>query len=375
MPFNETIPSTTAGSELSPPEAAGAHVLAAASEIVPPAAATRQAVSGCDVAAWILIGVALLLILPLHLLPALLAGLLVYDLTHVLVPVMHLGRITGYRARVAAVALLAITVALLVGLAALGFAAFMRSGNESFPALLQKMAEILQDSRRILPEALLDKLPTTAEGMEVAVVDWLKGHASALEAAGKSAGRFLTHVLVGMVIGAMLSLSDARPPKARRPLSDAMALRVMRLTEAFHSIVFAQVRISALNSALTALYLTVILPLFGAHLPLTKTLIAVTFVVGLLPVVGNLISNTIIVVVSLSQSFSVAVGSMVFLVLIHKLEYFLNAKIIGARIRSEPWELLTAMLVMEAIFGMTGIIAAPIYYAYLKDELSKQGLV
>jgi predicted PurR-regulated permease PerM len=33
------------------------------------------------------------------------------------------------------------------------------------------------------------------------------------------------------------------------------------------------------------------------------------------------------------------------------------------------------MLVMEAIFGIPGVVAAPIYYAYLKNELSAQNLI
>ena len=33
------------------------------------------------------------------------------------------------------------------------------------------------------------------------------------------------------------------------------------------------------------------------------------------------------------------------------------------------------MLVMEAIFGVPGLIAAPILYAYVKDELKELGLV
>jgi predicted PurR-regulated permease PerM len=69
------------------------------------------------------------------------------------------------------------------------------------------------------------------------------------------------------------------------------------------------------------------------------------------------------------------VASFAFLVVIHKLEYFLNAKIVGARIKASSWELLLAMLVMEAVFGIPGLVAAPIYYAYLKDELSARGLV
>ena len=61
--------------------------------------------------------------------------------------------------------------------------------------------------------------------------------------------------------------------------------------------------------------------------------------------------------------------------MIHKIEYFLNAKIIGSQIRARPWEILIAMLVMEALFGIPGIIAAAIYYAYLKDELTAKGLL
>ena len=61
---------------------------------------------------------------------------------------------------------------------------------------------------------------------------------------------------------------------------------------------------------------------------------AVTFLAGLLPVIGNLISNTAIVVASLSVSLPIAIVSLLYLVVIHKLEYFLNARIIGARIQA-----------------------------------------
>jgi len=106
-----------------------------------------------------------------------------------------------------------------------------------------------------------------------------------------------------------------------------------------------------------------------------KTMILVTFIVGLLPVVGNLISNTVIVVVSLSYSAAAAIGSLMFLVFIHKLEYFVNARIVGTQIRARAWELLIAMLVMEAAFGIPGLIAAPIFYAYIKDELTSRELI
>ena len=147
------------------------------------------------------------------------------------------------------------------------------------------------------------------------------------------------------------------------------------LAHAFRGVVFAQVKISAINTVLTAIYLAGILPMLGVHLPYTKAMIAVTFIAGLLPVIGNLISNTVIVVVSLSVSFFVALGSLVFLIVVHKLEYFLNARIVGAEIKASAWELLCAMLAFEAAFGLPGLVAAPIFYAYGKAELRQVGLI
>jgi predicted PurR-regulated permease PerM len=158
-------------------------------------------------------------------------------------------------------------------------------------------------------------------------------------------------------------------------MAQAMSERVNRLGEAFRRVVFAQVRISGLNALLTAIYLAIVLPAFGVHLPFTKTMIVVTFVVGLLPVLGNLVSNTVIVVISLSHSLNVAFASLAFLILIHKLEYFVNARIIGGQIKARAWELLIAMVTMEAAFGVQGVIAAPIFYAYVKKELSDRELI
>ena len=130
-----------------------------------------------------------------------------------------------------------------------------------------------------------------------------------------------------------------------------------------------------MNTVLTAIFIFGILPALGIHLPLSKTLIAVTFFAGLLPVVGNLISNTAIFVAGLSVSIYAGVFALIFLIVIHKLEYFFNARIVGSSIYARAWELLVAMLVMEVAFGLSGLLIAPIYYAYLKRELVDRNLV
>jgi len=328
-----------------------------------------------DIAAWILMGVALVLILGLHLLPALLAGLLVYELVHILAPRLKIVRIHQAHGKLVAVALLVTVVVLGIVCVALAIMAFLHSEAGNLPRLLQKMADILERWRTVLPAAVSAYLPEDIEDLKDLIVTELHGHAGALEKLGAAAGHTGVHILIGLGIGALISLHEAHAGETLGPLARSLQERAVRLSEAFRRIVFAQVRISALNTGLTALYLVAILPMFGAHLPFTKTIIVVTFFVGLLPVVGNLVSNTIIVVVSLSVSLSVAIASLVFLVVIHKLEYFLNAHIVGTQIHARAWELLLAMLVMEAAFGIVGVIAAPIYYAYLKDELVSQGLI
>jgi predicted PurR-regulated permease PerM len=328
-----------------------------------------------DIAAWSLVGLGLLAILQLHLLPALLAGLLVHQLVNLLAPQLVRIRVQGHEARIVTVTVLfAITIGLIV-VATSGLVLSIRSAVDSLPELMQRMASIIEARRHSWPEWLVRLLPADADAFETAAVAWLREHAGAVQTFWTNAGRTVVHLLLGMIIGAFIALRRAGPDVELRPLARSLALRVTRLGQSFRRVVFAQVRISAVNTFFTWLYLGVALPILGIELPLTKTLIAVTFVCGLLPVLGNLISNTVIVVVSLSHSWQLATASLVFLVVVHKLEYFLNARIIGTEIRARAWEMLIAMLAMEAAFGIPGVIAAPIYYAYVKSELTARGLI
>lgn len=326
-------------------------------------------------AGWLLTALALFLTLYLHLLPALLAGLLVYELVHRIAPRLALFRVGASRGRLVAVGILAVIVVSALTLAVFGGIAFFRSDAGSLSTLLAKMADIIDSARDKLPADMAGRLPDNAEEVKNFVVEWLRSHADELQRMGKDVVVSFVHVIVGMVIGAMISLREVTPGTTLGPMAAVLVERAARLGDAFRRIVFAQIRISALNTTLTSIYLIGVLPALGVHLPLQKTMIAVTFIAGLLPVIGNLISNTVIVVVSLSNSLGAALGSLAYLVVIHKLEYFVNARIVGAQIRARAWELLLAMLTMEAAFGIPGLVAAPIYYAYVKDELSRRKLI
>ena len=118
-----------------------------------------------------------------------------------------------------------------------------------------------------------------------------------------------------------------------------------------------------------------LMPLWGERLPYTAALVTLTFVAGLIPIVGNLLCNTVITIVALSVSPQAAAACLGFLVLIHKAEYVINARVVGQRTHMAVWELLTVMFVAEAVFGPAGLVAAPLFYAYLKKELAAGALV
>ena len=328
-----------------------------------------------QIAAWLMMAAAVALTLVLHLLPAVLAGLLVVQLVHLLAPRFVIGRLDHTWAKIVVVSLITLIVlGALGGLIAAAIVYLRMEGG--LAGLLTKMAEIVENSRQLLPLWAAEWLPKgDGSAIRAGLVEWLRTHAQDIRKISGDAVRTLLYAILGLVIGSFIALRQAVPHQRLAPLAQALCERIHRLGDAFRRVVFAQIRISALNALLTGIYLKILLPAFGVSLPFTKTMIVVTFIVGLLPVLGNLISNTVIVVISLSNAFTVALASLAFLVIIHKLEYFVNARIIGGQIQARAWELLIAMLAMEAVFGLQGVIAAPIVYAYVKKELSDRELI
>ena len=184
------------------------------------------------------------------------------------------------------------------------------------------MADIIEASRSQMPEWIRNNLPTGVDALRDLLTNWLRSHAGEAKLVGQQAGHVLVHLLLGMIIGSMVALQDFSRHPRQGFLATALKARLSNLAFMFKKIVFAQVRISLINTVFTGIYLMVILPASGVQLPLVKTMIAITFLVGLIPVLGNIMSNTVIVIVALSHSLHIAAISLIFMVVIHKLEYF-----------------------------------------------------
>jgi predicted PurR-regulated permease PerM len=325
-------------------------------------------------ASYILGLLALWIILKAGLLVALFSGLMVYSLVHVLAPWIE-RKFNNRQARMIAVLFLIVVILISSSLGLWGLVIYLRSDAGNLHTLLQKIADMIDVSRTQIPSWVSANLPEDVEALKDMLVSALREHAGEAKQLSQEAGHLIVHLLLGMIIGSMAALQDINTKATFRPFAAALAARLSNLAEVFHKIVFAQVRISLINTVLTGVYLALILPLAGVHLPLLKSMIAITFLAGMIPVLGNIISNIIIVIVSLTHSLQIASLSLAYMVVIHKLEYFLNARIIGGQINAKSWELLVAILVMETLFGLPGLVAAPVFYALVKKELRDLALV
>jgi predicted PurR-regulated permease PerM len=344
------------------------------------AAVPVQPITKMEIAAYLIVVALLLFVFYQHLVVGLLAGLLFYKILDFIS--VRFARVMSRRAARPLSLILTTLVAgaILVGGGVI-LVGMLKTQANNIPALMTKMAEILESTRVALgtlggyvlplPDAVRD-----AEDLKQIVVGWLKEHAGVLKIAGGTFGVALIHIVMGLLLAVLVFFRHLKHEhRTLGPLSLHLMQKVHSFAEAFTQIVVAQVKISAVNTILTAIYLLVILPLFGKDLPFAGTIIVVTFVCGLLPVIGNLISNTVITIVSLGVSLGTAIASLTFLIVIHKLEYLVNSRIVGMQTSSQAWEILMAIIIGEAAFGVQGVVMAPIIYAFTKNELRRKALI
>ncbi|NBW50150.1 MAG: AI-2E family transporter, partial [Betaproteobacteria bacterium] len=247
------------------------------------------------------------------------------------------------------------------------------SAGAQYEALLHHLAGTVLEIRQKLPPNLAAHLPDELVAAQAWLAAYLQSQAHALTGFGSAGLQGGLLAYVGLVIGALIVGSPGVEHPA--PLRAAARARARYFISAFRQIVVAQFWIATFNAVCTALFLFGALPLFDVHIPYSGMLVALTFFAGLIPIVGNLLCNGVLTLAGVSVAPMVGLACLMFLIAIHKFEYVINAKVVGKRTGTSAWELLTVMFVGEAIFGVAGLVAAPLYYAYIKRELLEVGLV
>lgn len=251
---------------------------------------------------------------------------------------------------------------------------FFKMAHQSLPSLYQELqglfvslGNFLAAQREALPESLSQFLPPP-EHFTQSAAELLKSQAGVLAQIGQGGLGILLQIIVGFIIGPMIFLSEFTL-RQKGVLEAEIAKRARSFGQTFKAIVMAQFFIALINTAATAIYLLIILPLFSIELPYKLALLSITFVASLIPIAGNIFCNTLLTIVSFTVGPGVALASLIFLILVHKSEYFISASVVGGRTNILVWELLAVIFISEALFGIYGILAGPLYYAYLRNEL------
>jgi predicted PurR-regulated permease PerM len=267
---------------------------------------------------------------------------------------------------------LAVTLFLVLVIGAgVGFYFFLKQSKDAIPRIVETTIPVILE----WAEKQGIELPfADYKSLRVIVIDTVESEISDI---GKYAGLALVQtaaILIGIVVAISLFLNSRFDLETDKPAqtNNLYTVTAREITErfgafyeSFATVMGAQIAISTINTALTAGFL------FWNHLPYAKVLVGITFLCGLLPIIGNLISNTLIVGVAFTISPRMALFALIFLIVLHKLEYFLNSKIVGDRIRNPMWLTLIGLVLGEKLMGIPGMILAPVILHYIKVEAKR----
>jgi predicted PurR-regulated permease PerM len=252
-----------------------------------------------------------------------------------------------------------------------GVGHFIRHLVRSAPKIVDEVVpSVLQWAQRYhieLPFDDYDSLKTT-------VMETAKSQGNYLASAAKFVRGATTEMLY-IVVGLIVAIAVFVNPRLERgreaqPMRnnlyslccEAIEKRFTIFYRSFATVMGAQIIISGINTIFTTIFVTT------TQLRHAWLVIPGTFLCGLLPVVGNLISNSVIVGIALTHSPGLALAALIFLIIVHKCEYFLNSKIVGDRIRTPLWMTLLGLIIGEKLMGIPGMILAPVVLNYLRLE-------
>jgi len=318
-----------------------------------------QTISGPRLASYALFVFTLVMVARFSLGPCVLAGLVSYMLMDLTYRRLIMKGVRRRFSRWAALAVFAIGASALTWI----FVAFVRVGLVRLPVLIDTVLPRLT----AISDGFGYALPVeNALELRDLVVTEIKENFSSVRKASGLLTRGFFQVIVGVFAAALGFLAPASADhdghlydSLRHEIND----RVRLFVRSFELVVGAQLTISALNTVLTAIFL------HAMGFPFKTFLILTTFVCGMVPIVGNVISNIAIVTAGLTVSVQLATVGLIYLVIIHKLEYILNSRIIGGSIDTPMWMTLIGLVVGEAMMGVPGVLLAPALLHYAREEM------
>ncbi len=312
-------------------------------------------------ASYALVAAALLAVVACGLAPSLIAGLTALMILNNAERFLR-GFGAGPRtARVGALGLLLVLTGILIGVTI----AFAHIGMARLPQFLDRILPGLESAAARFGVALPIE---NAVEFKTYLLDAARANARLLTAEGGLLTRGFFRFLLAAVAAVLAFLAPSRAVAGAAGDLDAAVrqectARAATFRACFERVMGAQFVIAAINAGATAVFL------FALHLPFRTMLLLATFFLGVIPIAGNIASNVLIVATALTVSDSTAVAALVFLLVSHKAQYFLNGRLVGDRIDTPTWAILVSLVLGEALMGLPGAILAPTLLHYAREEL------
>ena len=188
--------------------------------------------------------------------------------------------------------------------------------------------------------------------------------------------KFIVHVLFAGLIGISVIMIGMSPSKPNSDgLSGGVRTEGHQFLDCFSHLLTAQLYVAIWNTTFTLLYTFGLLPALGVELPLRETMVIATFLLSFIPALGNVLANSVMVVLCLQFPLWVLALSLTYLIVVHKVEYLINARVLSNAYKATVAELLVCILLGETMFGLPGLIVLPVVYLYSKDVLDRLKLL
>ncbi|HVA67281.1 MAG TPA: AI-2E family transporter [Elusimicrobiota bacterium] len=218
-------------------------------------------------------------------------------------------------------------------------------------------------------------MPGSLEDLRGVIISAVVEHAQALTKTSGVLTRELFEILISVLVALLYHLSVSRKMGIRddaAPRGNLLgaflaefAQRTTIFVGGFETIFRIQILLAAFRCAVLAVFLLL------TRMPWTHFLLVATFLLSVIPIVGAFTSSALILAAAFTVSFHAAIGTLVFLLILHQAEYLIYSRLVGTEFALPTWLILLGLLIGEKCLGLAGLILAPVVIHYLREELRR----
>ncbi|MDE1977052.1 MAG: AI-2E family transporter [Elusimicrobia bacterium] len=218
-------------------------------------------------------------------------------------------------------------------------------------------------------------MPGSLEDLRAVIMSAVVEHAQALTKTSGVLTRELFEILVSILVAILYHLSAFRKEGAWADAESQggfldsflseFSERVRIFVGGFETIFRIQILLAVFRCAVLAIFLLV------TRLPWMHFLLVATFLLSVIPIVGAFSSSALILAAAFTGSFHAALGTLIFLLILHQAEYLIYSRLAGTGFALPTWIILLGLLIGEKCMGLAGLILAPVVIHYLREEMRR----